>query len=124
MRKLLLSIFFCLLLAVQVRAQEAEVDIIGLNLTQDYCSVGDTITVKIIVTTPPQICIEGMDKAKIYLSGLSLLEEMAWQVHEDNVWTKEASYIVISNKKKKAKITVIRKADKGDFFQQKVFEIK
>lgn len=116
---ILISLFSQMLLA---QGSDVVVKITCLNV-QDSYSIGDTIKLRVMVKTPPEICLDGMDRTKIYLSGLSVLKEEDWQQEKASVWTKKLSYIVIKNKKKKGKITVVRKADKGDFFHQKEFKI-
>ena len=113
---LLLTIFTHLFFA---QANNVTVKLMHVENQQKTYGIGDTVHLKIIVITPPEICLDGMSHTKIYLSGLSVLEENDWQQSNTNTWTKYATYRVINNKKKESKISIVRKADKGSFFYQK-----
>ncbi len=85
---------------------------------KDVYNVGDEITLELQVTMPEEICNDGMDNAKVYLSGLEIVEDWPWTQEGKSSWSKELKIKVIENKKRQSKITVFRKADKGSFFSQ------
>lgn len=100
-------------------AQNANATISFTNNEKDIYSIGDTLKILIQINMPPQICSDGMQKTKIYLSGLEINKQVEWKQKNNSLWEKEMELIVHSTKKEQSKITVLRRADKGDFFIQK-----
>ena len=61
-------------------------------------------------------------KTKIYLSGLEINKQSEWKQKNTGLWEKEMVLIINPGKKAQSKITVLRRADKGDFFiQEKIY---
>ncbi len=113
----LLFVIFCSFCIV-VCAQNSD-DIIRITKgAKDIYKVGDELTLELHVTMPEEICNDGMENAKVYLSGFELLEDWPWTHDNKNHWSKEIKLKVIENKKGQSKITVFRKADKGSFYSQ------
>lgn len=103
-------------------AQNANATISFTNGKKDIYDIGDTIKVLIQVNMPLEICNDGVQKTKIYLSGLEINKQSEWKQMNTGLWKKEMVLIINSNKKAQSKITVLRRADKGDFFiQEKIY---
>ncbi len=117
MYKGILFVFICTLCVV-VYAQNKDAIIQIVDGEKDVYSVGDEVSMEIKVTLPPEICSEGMENVKMYLSGLNIEEEQPWIKENESDWTRKLKLKIIRNKKSLSKITVFRKADKGSFFSQ------
>ncbi len=85
---------------------------------KDVYFVSDTLTFKASVVMPSDVCADGMNKSKVFLSGFKMLKEGCWKKEKGIVWTNEFQVSVIENNKKTSKITLMRKSDLGSFFTQ------
>ncbi|MCU4166209.1 hypothetical protein [Carboxylicivirga caseinilyticus] len=81
-------------------------------------ALSDVISLEGQVQLPTEICEDGMGNTKLFLSGLELLKDEGWQRDTCNYWIRKIDVKVIGNKKGISKITLMRKADKGEFFTQ------
>ncbi|MGQ1783961.1 MULTISPECIES: hypothetical protein [unclassified Saccharicrinis] len=104
-------------------AQNAQATINFWGVKKSNYAIGDTLRIKIQVNIPPEICSDGMQKTKIYLSGLDIIEQSQWNAMDNRNWAKEMTLKVRPNKKGMGKITAFRKADKGEFFIQEKISI-
>lgn len=107
-----------------ISAQSAKATISIIGEVKESYSVGDTLHALIKVNISPEICNDGMEKTKTFLSGLDMINSENWNQKNDSNWEKKMLLIFRDNKKRISKITVFRKADKGDFFVQKKISIK
>lgn len=116
-QRLILVLFCSCCIAVNAQKNDAIIQITQ-GAKKNY-NVGDELTLELRVTMPNEMCIDGMENSKVYLSGLEIVENQHW-IKDDNgnVWSKELKIKVIQNKKGQGKITAFRKADKGSFFSQ------
>ncbi len=105
----------------QTTKASAVIEVLSEN--KETYALGDQMELRVSITVTPEICTDGMERTKIYLSGLELAKESDWQQVSSGRWTKILSLKVVGNKKNEGKITVLRKADKGDFFIQKKIRI-
>jgi hypothetical protein len=118
-KKLILSILFFGLLT----NAWAQIQIEYITPKQDLYSFGDTIKLMITLKTLPETCASGMKQAKVYLSGLQIENQTDWKELKKGLWHKQLTLIVISNKKKEAKLTVARKVDKESLFKQEIITV-
>ena len=123
MKSFAFILFFSITLSNIGKAQNANASISFSNTRKEVYGIGDTLQIRVQVRIPPEICSDGMQRTKIYVSGLELYKQGEWQQKTGQVWRKQMAFIVTSNKKGQGKITVIRKADKGDFFLQEKINI-
>lgn len=106
-----------------VNTHEADVKIIVTDGEKNIYAINDSLKIEIKVYMPPEICLDGMELTKVYISGLSILNQEDWKHFGNGIWVKNMSLVIRQNKKNESKITVTRKADKGHFFKQKKFKV-
>lgn len=87
-------------------------------------SIGDKIKIKIAAKMPKETCLEGMQQSRIYLKGLKKISEKEWVEIKSRIWVKELELKIVSTKSEYGELTILRKADKGDFFYQHRFKLK
>lgn len=119
MRKLIL-IILCFT-ALQLHAQ-IQVDV--LRGKQAAYKAGDKIDLRVKLKTLPETCQSGMKQAKIFVSGLDIDSQSDWKELAKGLWQKQVSLTVISNAKKNAKLTIMRKVDKESLFHQETFPLQ
>lgn len=85
--------------------------------------VGETLHLHIQLKSLPETCLDGMKQSKVFLQGFKINEQSAWAQTAKGVFVKEMTLQVLANKKKTAKLTVLRKVDKENLFHQVSFPI-
>jgi hypothetical protein len=86
--------------------------------------IGDKISLDINLKTLPETCSDGMKKAKLYVTGFDIENQTEWAQTNKGLWNKKINLIFIDNKKKIAKITIMRKVDKESLFKQMEFNMQ
>lgn len=84
---------------------------------------GDRIELNIRLKTRPETCLKGMNQVKTYVSGLKIEQLTYWKELAKGIWQAKITLFVIENKKKEAKLTIMRRVDKEDLFRQEFFLI-
>lgn len=85
--------------------------------------VGELIEINIQIKTNPETCLKGMNRVKTYVSGLKIEDLSPWKELSKGYWQAMIKLYVIDNKKKQAKLTVMRRVDKEDLFKQEFFKV-
>ncbi len=112
---LILSLFF---FVGEAQSQNTKAEIRVVKGEKAIYSVNDQISVEGWVQLPAEICEDGMDNTKLFLAGLEVLKDGGWQRDTCNYWIRKMDLKVLDNRKGISKITLMRKADKGEFFAQ------
>lgn len=90
---------------------------------KDMYRVGDRIELLVNLKTLPETCKDGLDRAKIYVSGLRIESQSDWKKISPTIWQKKIQLEVLNTSKKEAKLTILRKVDKENIFFQELFKI-
>lgn len=120
-RKIILSLFF--LISVAVFASYGQISLKYLNEKRTEYKAGDKIELLISLKTLLVTCKDGLDKVKIYVSGLSISEQSEWKKISTSLWQKNIKLEVLKISKNQAKLTILRKVDKEDLYYQELFKI-
>jgi len=86
-------------------------------------SLGETVRVRVFLKSLPETCLDGMKQSKVFPSGLKIKNQTAWKQLAKAQFQKDLTLEIISNKKKTAKLTILRKVDKENLFHQETFNI-
>lgn len=116
-------IFFLLIFGFLGLGAHAQIQISVTKNQKEVYKAGDQIEVQINLKTLPQTCAEGMERTKVYVSGMEILTQTDWMKTNNSIWTKKVTLKFIETSKKEAKITVMRKVDKESLFKQQKFAI-
>lgn len=76
-------------------------------------SAGDTVDFVIRAKQSGRICLDGVDRTKIYFKGMKMLNQKKWMEQESGIWIKSCSALVTGNASGKIQITAFRKTDQG-----------
>jgi len=114
----LLSLLFCLTFTLQ-----AQIRVDYPEGKKSVYQTGEIIHVRILLKSTPETCLDGMKKTKVFPSGLKINSQTAWKQIAKAQFQKELTLEVVSNKKKQAKLTILRKVDKENLFHQETFTI-
>ena len=102
----------------------AQIQFDYLTPKKNSYKTGDVITMNIRIKTLPETCLKGMNRVKTYVSGLKIDEISDWKELTKGLWQAKITLTVIDNKKKSAKLTVMRRVDKEDLFRQEIFSLQ
>jgi hypothetical protein len=86
--------------------------------------LGETVHVHVLLKSLPETCLDGMKQSKVFAQGLKIKEQSAWKQIAKAQFQKELTLEVVSNKKKTARLTILRKVDKENLFHQEAFSIQ
>lgn len=86
--------------------------------------LGETIHVHVVLKSLPETCLDGMKQSKVFASGMKIKEQTPWKQGTKAQFLKELTLEVVSNKKKQAKLTILRKVDKENLFHQETFNVQ
>lgn len=117
----ILSIFVVLI--ISTLATYSQISLKYLNEKRTEYKAGDKIELLISLKTLPVTCKDGLDKVKIYVSGLSISEQGEWKKISTSLWQKNIKLEVLKTSKNQAKLTILRKVDKEDLYYQELFKI-
>ncbi len=101
----------------------AQIQVNYLKGKQESYRAGDKIEVLVKLKTLPETCQSGMKQAKVFVSGLEIEKQTDWTELAKGLWQKQLSLTIISNDKKSAKLTIMRKVDKESLFHQEIFPV-
>ena len=116
-------LFVLLFLLGLITVAQSQIQLKYITTPKDYYLKGDHISVLINLKTLPETCKDGLDRVKIYVSGLSIVKQSEWKKTSATVWQKQIQLEVLGDTKKDAKITILRKVDKENLFFQEHFKI-
>lgn len=117
-RSVLAFILLCVALSL-----EAQISLVFPDGKKQAYTLGETVHVHIFLKSLPETCLAGMKQSKVFASGLKIKEQTAWKQLPKAQFLKEVTLEVISNKKKVAKLTILRKVDKENLFHQESFPL-
>lgn len=83
----------------------------------------DEICIRFQLTVDPQSCHDGMEKTGIYASGIQIQEKSEWTELKKGLWQITARCRITGNKKGFGQLTIVRKTDKQDLFEQVKFKL-
>lgn len=112
-----------LLLFLAAITLQAQISVVFPNGKKTSYTLGERIHVHVLLKSLPETCLDGMKQSKIFPSGLKIKEQTAWKQTAKAQFQKDLTLEVLSNKKKAAKLTIIRKVDKENLFYQETFPI-
>lgn len=112
-----------IVLACFISTLSAQINLKYISNKKANYQIGDRIELYISLKTNPKTCQDGMDKVKIYVSGLSIMEQSEWKKSTPLIWQKTIQLEVIEHAKDRAKLTILRKVDKEDLFYQELFTV-
>lgn len=118
--KQILIILLCSV-ALHVNAQ---IQVNFLKGKQEQYKAGDKIELLVKLKTLPETCKSGMKQAKVFVSGMEIDNQTDWTELAKGLWQKQLFLSIISNDKKSAKLTIMRKVDKESLFHQEIFPLK
>ena len=87
-------------------------------------SIDDEFTLQFLLTVDPKSCLDGMVKTGIFSSGLKIVNRSDWSELKKGVWAITLKCRVTGNKKGFGQLTIVRKTDKQDLFEQVKFKIR
>jgi len=122
--KYCLSIFVLLIIFPVFCNTDNQVQIHFIQGRKNIYKTGDKIELQVTVYVPDEICPDGMDKTKLFISGIKIVRENSWEHIKRGVWQKKLTLEIVGNKKGVAKLTVYRRADKGSFTFQERFNLE
>lgn len=114
---------FTLLLFGLALNLQAQINVVVPEGKKPVYKLGEIIHVHIVLKSLPETCLDGMKQSKVFASGLKIKEQTAWKQGTKAQFLKELDLEVVSNKKKQAKLTILRKVDKENLFHQEVFNV-
>lgn len=103
---------------------QAQISIGAVKGKKESYKVGDKIDLTIKLKTLPETCADGMSRVKIYVSGMEIETQTEWVQLKPGFWTKNIRVSMVQSKKNKGVITVMRRVDKENLFQQAEFLIQ
>lgn len=112
-----------LLLCISVQLN-AQIQVKYIKEKKDQYNVGDEIELLVRLRSLPETCKSGMKQARLFVSGLKIESQTDWIELTKGLWQKQLSLRIISNNKKSAKLTIMRKVDKESLFYQELFPVK
>ena len=118
-----IHLFVLLFLLGLITVAQSQIQMKYITTPKDYYLKGDNISVLINLKTLPETCKDGLDRVKIYVSGLSILQQSDWKRISAATWQKQIRLEVVGGNRKDAKITILRKVDKENLFFQEHFKI-
>ncbi len=117
-------IFFLLLISFFGIYLNAQISFAYVTPKKAAYNKGDKIELNIRIKTRPETCLKGMNRVKTYVSGLKIEELTYWKELAKGIWQAKITLSVTDNKKKSAKLTVMRRVDKEDLFKQEIFSLQ
>lgn len=117
-------IFFFLILLFLGLQLNAQISFTYVTAKKLVYNKGDKIELDIRIKTRPETCLKGMNRVKTYVSGLKIEELSNWKELAKGIWQAKITLSVTDNKKKSAKLTVMRRVDKEDLFRQEIFSVQ
>jgi hypothetical protein len=110
------------LLAFSALEAQGQISVQYLQGQKATYRVGDTVTLCVQISVPPETCLDGMNTTKFYQSGISIIRKDAWQEIEKGLWQKDISLIITGNKKANAALTILRRNDKQTISHKEPFQ--
>lgn len=86
-------------------------------------AANDEISIRFQLSVDPNSCQEGMEKTGIYVSGVQIQEKSEWLELKKGLWQIVVKCKVTGNKKGFGQLTLVRKTDKQDLFEQVKFKL-
>jgi len=84
----------------------------------------DRFEVRVVAHTNLETCLDGMNHTKVFVSGLEIENQTPWTPIKKGLWQKILHLVVIAEDATDAKVTVLRRVDKEQLFQQKYFQVQ
>lgn len=119
--RLALLVFLVTLASQDIQAQVKTKFISGEKT--EY-SINDEFTIQFQLTVDSQSCLDGMAKTGIFSSGLKIVNRSGWSKLKKGVWTISLKCQVTGNRKGFGQLTIVRRTDKQDLFEQVKFKIR
>lgn len=110
-----------ILCSINIRAQVESKIISG---EKAWYAVGEEFTIQFKLNVDPKSCKDGMEKTAIYSSGVKITSRSEWTELQKGLWQITLKCLVTGNKKGVGQLTVMRKTDKQDLFEQVKFNIR
>jgi hypothetical protein len=85
--------------------------------------INDQFTIQFKLTVDPKSCRDGMEKTAIFPSGIKIEDKSEWTELQKGVWQITLKCVITGNKKGIGQLTVVRRNDKQDLFEQVKFKI-
>lgn len=101
----------------------AQIQLKYLSAKKETYQPNDKIELLVNLKTLPETCRDGLDRAKIYVSGLTIDNQSDWKKITTTIWQKQLQLTIQNTSKKEAKLTILRKVDKENLFCQEFFKI-
>lgn len=117
------STILTLLLLCFALSLQAQFSVVFPDGKKPLYTLGETVRVRILLKSLPETCLDGMKQCKVFPSGLKIKHQTAWKQQAKAQFQKDLTLEIISNKKKSAKLTILRKVDKENLFHQETFTI-
>jgi hypothetical protein len=86
-------------------------------------AANDEISIRFQLSVDPNSCQDGMEKTGIYASGMQIQEKSEWLELKKGLWQIVVKCKITGNKKGFGQLTVVRKTDKQDLFEQVKFKL-
>lgn len=86
-------------------------------------NVDEEVKIQIILHPDPKACKDGMEKTAIYASGMEILSRSCWTEICKGSWQVILVCKVKGNKKGIGQLTVVRKNDRDNLFDQIKFQV-
>ncbi len=87
-------------------------------------AINDEFTIQFNLKVDPKTCKDGMEKTAIFSSGLKIINQSEWIELQKGLWQITMKCLVTGNRKNLGQLTVMRKTDKQDLFEQVKFNIR
>lgn len=84
-----IHLFVLLFLLGLITVAQSQIQMKYITTPKDYYLKGDNISVLINLKTLPETCKDGLDRVKIYVSGLSILQQSDWKRISPATWQKQ-----------------------------------
>jgi len=118
--KLILTILFF----GAILTSQAQVSYKIISGEKSVYAPNDEISIQFQLKVDPKSCQDGMEKTRIYPSGMKILNKSEWLELKKGLWQTTVKCLITGNKRGFGQLTVVRKTDKQDLFEQVKFKIK
>lgn len=102
----------------------AQVTISITNGEKNVYQPDDKIEILVLANSLPETCQSGMDRTKVFVSGLEIQTQSEWKLVKKGLWQKSLVLTVVNTKSSEAKLTVLRRVDKEKLFKQHFFKVQ
>jgi len=117
------AVVWTILSLCTVLTLQAQISVVFPEGKKAVYTLGETVHLRVFLKSLPETCLDGMKQSKIFTSGLKIKEQTNWKQTAKAQFQKDMTLEVISNKKKTAKLTILRKVDKENLFHQEILTL-